>query len=260
MARSRWITGALTVLTATAVILVPAAANGAPTPRTDPLSAPDRTAISFEGTGPRVGTLNQFDSYPALSIAKLYIVDYAVRHGEGDPEDMALGERMIRYSDDLSADTLAARYPMAIDAIADEYRLFATSGADYWGNSVTSVADVVTFLQAKKAEFPLSPVLAWMIMASPIAADGTMQDWGTAPCPARRQQVGVVGLRRVDGSVRVLRRELRGCGSDLRRAGRPERRRDRGLRPGPDLRRHGHLGRARMRPLTGTCSLARRIE
>lgn len=183
MARSRWSTGALAVLTALAVMLVPAAASGAPIPRTDPLSAPERTAISFEGTGPRVGTLNQFDSYPALSIAKLYIVDYAFRRGTGDPEDMALGERMIRYSDDLAADTLADRYPMAIDAIAEEYCLFSTYGADYWGNSVTSVADVVTFLQAKKSEFPLSPVLAWMIMASPIAADGTVQDWGTATLP-----------------------------------------------------------------------------
>lgn len=183
MARSRWTAGALTALTVLAVTLLAAAANGAPTPRTDPLSAPDRTAISFQGTGPRFGTLNQFDSYPALSIAKLYIVDYAIRHGDGNPDDMALAERMIRFSDDVAADTLAAKYPMAIDAIADEYRLVATNGADYWGNSVTSVADVVTFLQAKQAEFPLSPVLAWMIMASPVAADGTLQDWGTATLP-----------------------------------------------------------------------------
>ncbi|HEY5854900.1 MAG TPA: hypothetical protein VIW24_12815 [Aldersonia sp.] len=170
------------MLTALAVV-VPAAADGAPTPSTDPLSAPERTAISYQGTAARFGTLNQFDSYPALSIAKLYIVDYAVRHGDGNPDDMALAERMIRVSDDVAADTLAARYPMAIDDIAAENNLTATHGADYWGNSVTSVADVVTFLQAKMAEFPLSPVLAWMIMAAPIAADGTVQDWGTATLP-----------------------------------------------------------------------------
>ncbi|PPJ38156.1 hypothetical protein C5E45_10330 [Nocardia nova] len=44
--------------------------------------------------------------------------------------------------------------------------------------------DVAEFLVAKQRTDPGSPMLRWMATASPIAADGTAQSWGTAHRPA----------------------------------------------------------------------------
>ncbi|MFE7421748.1 hypothetical protein [Rhodococcus sp. NPDC057529] len=160
-------------------------AMAAPTPDAIAEIAP-RTALSFAHTpsGTRVGTPNQTAARPGLSIVKLYIADYMIRRGDGSAEDRELGQRMIRDSDDNAADRAYAKYPHSVDAIAAEYRLTSTTGAGYWGNSATSTADTVAFLEAKKTTDPTSPILDWMATAAPVAADGTHQNWGTGRLPS----------------------------------------------------------------------------
>ncbi|WP_157555045.1 hypothetical protein [Nocardia crassostreae] len=131
----------------------------------------------------RWGTANETETRAALSIAKLYMADYALRHGDGSAEDKQLGERMIRHSDDGAAAAMAAKYPYAIDSIAAEYNLTATRGNDDWAMSSTSTADVADFLMVKLRSDPESPVLEWMTDPSEVAVDGTVQDWGTAQLP-----------------------------------------------------------------------------
>ncbi|MGW6376537.1 hypothetical protein ACWFRB_10790 [Rhodococcus sp. NPDC055112] len=173
------------VLAVLALVTSPAAANAAPTPVDNLNDVPARTSISIgeSRTGNRVGTANQHEARPGLSIVKLYMADHALRHGDGSERDRALAERMIRHSDDGAADGLHAKYPEAIDATAAEFRLTSTRGAPDWGSAVTSTADTVAFLETKKSTDPDSPILTWMASAAPAAADGTTQNWGTATLP-----------------------------------------------------------------------------
>lgn len=156
-----------------------------PNHQPDPREVPPRTSISLRSVVPGVtwGTANETESRGGLSISKLYIADYALRHGDGSAHDKELGERMIRYSDDSAADTMAAKYPEAIEAIAAEYHLSATHGTSDWGASSTSTADVADFLAAKQRTNPDSPIFTWMSEASETAADGTVQNWGTSRLP-----------------------------------------------------------------------------
>ncbi|MEV0355176.1 hypothetical protein AB0H71_03845 [Nocardia sp. NPDC050697] len=144
---------------------------------------PARTAFSARTLrGDNWGSANENEPRAALSLAKLYLVDYAVRYGTHGEMDRAAGERAIRFSDDAAADTLDAAYPDAVAAIAAEYGLTHTGGG-YWGTSTTSTADVATFLLAKLGTDRDSPILDWMADAAPVAADGTEQNWGTAQVP-----------------------------------------------------------------------------
>jgi hypothetical protein len=158
------------------------AAAAAPPP---PVPVPPRTAISVRTIVPgvRFGTANQDESRPGLSIVKLYMADFALRHGDGSAEDRSLAERMIRFSDDGAAGRMHRKYPTAIDAVAGEYHLPHTRTGDDWGSSYTSTSDVVAFLRAKDLGDPASPILRWMAEPAPRAADGTAQDWGTARVP-----------------------------------------------------------------------------
>ncbi|MFC8525638.1 hypothetical protein [Nocardia sp. NPDC057227] len=150
---------------------------------------PARTAFSTRTLrGDGCGSANENEPRAALSLAKLYLVDYALRNGTHGTMDLAAGERAIRFSDDAAADTLDAAYPDAVDAIAAEYGLTHTRGG-YWGTSTTSTADVATFLLAKLGADRDSPILEWMADAAPVAADGTEQNWGTAELP------GVLGTK-----------------------------------------------------------------
>ena len=173
-----------------AVVSAPAA-QAAPTPIDNLSNVPSRTSLSFQYAplGARIGTPNSTEARPALSTVKLYLVDYAMRHGDGSASDRDLAQRMIQSSDDAAASQLDDKYPGAIDAAAAEYRLTSTHRGSFWGDSVTSTADTVTFLEAKKATDPGSPILGWMATANPTAADGTLQNWGTSQLP------GVVGTK-----------------------------------------------------------------
>lgn len=165
--------------------VVPTAAAEPSVPVPAPGQVPARTAISVRSVVPGLawGTANESESVSALSLAKLYLIDYALRHGDASAGDKDLGERMIRYSDNAAADAIDAKYPHAIDEIAAEYGLTATHGAAEWGNSSTSTADVSEFLVAKLRSDPDSPILTWMREPGEVAADGTRQDWGTARLP-----------------------------------------------------------------------------
>lgn len=168
------------------------AATAAPSPRVDEagnIAAPARTQISFEHSpsGYHAGTANEHESRPALSIVKLYIADYVFAHG--DEADRADATRMLQFSDDAVASRLYEKYPQSITTTAADYGLTDTADPGYWGDSSTSTADSVKYLEAKKRQDPDSPVLAAMTTASPVAADGYRQDYGTAVLP------GVLGTK-----------------------------------------------------------------
>lgn len=168
--------------------LTPGVVAGAETAATE--TAAGRTTIAVRtDLGLRSSTGAAHAPRGALSLAKLYLVDYALRHGDGSAADRELGERMIRYSDDAAADGLAVKYPQAIDAVAAEYGLTATGAGGHWSVASTSSADVAEFLHVKTRSDPASPILAWMATAGEYAADGTPQDWGTARLP------GVLGTK-----------------------------------------------------------------
>ncbi|MGW4739818.1 hypothetical protein [Nocardia xishanensis] len=152
---------------------------------------PSRTSIAMRSSvGASWGTENQYESRGALSLSKLFLVDYALRHGDGSATDRDLGERMIRFSDDGAASAMEGKYPQAIDAIAAEYGLGATrSGTGDWSTAITSSADVADFLHAKQLRDPSSLIFQWMATAGETAADGTVQNWGTARLP------GVLGTK-----------------------------------------------------------------
>jgi hypothetical protein len=142
-----------------------------------------RTSIAVNSPIYNGGTANAGETRPGLSIVKLYIVDYALRHGDGSDSDRALSERAVRASDDAAAAQLYAKYPDSINATAREYGLSSTDGHADWGYSTTSAADAASFLRAKQLRDPSSPILHWMETAEPVAADGTRQNWGTDNLP-----------------------------------------------------------------------------
>ncbi|WP_194820042.1 hypothetical protein [Nocardia sp. XZ_19_385] len=161
---------------------------GAPAAWADPLdpnAVPPRSSISVRTNVPNMqwGTTNQHQERGALSLSKLYIVDYALRHGDNSAEDRALAERMIRYSDDSAASAMEAKYPKAIELIAAEYHLSSTHSGNDWQTSTTSTADVADFLNKKRHQDPDSPIFDWMSSPGAVAADGTVQDWGTTWLP-----------------------------------------------------------------------------
>ncbi|MBD0324710.1 MAG: hypothetical protein ICV72_15195, partial [Aldersonia sp.] len=66
-----------------AIAFAPVNAHAAPAPLNNLDDVPGRTSITFQHSpsGTRVGTANEGEARPALSISKLYIVDHALRHG-----------------------------------------------------------------------------------------------------------------------------------------------------------------------------------
>lgn len=172
-----------------AVIALPfltcAPAAAAPMPIDNFAHVPPRTAIAYHNSlsDTHVGTANEHESRPGLSMVKLYITDFALRQGDGSEEDIILGERMIRLSDNAAADRAFSKYPNAIDDVAREYGLPDTRGAAHWGQAFTSAADLVRFLAAKRSNDPESRILAWMGHPGSEMADGTPQNYGTSHLP-----------------------------------------------------------------------------
>ncbi|MEJ4112879.1 hypothetical protein ACGE24_07950 [Corynebacterium kroppenstedtii] len=180
------------VLVAPIVSSSSAVAHAAPTPNIDQqgnIIAPIRTQISFQEslTGFHAGTTNEHESRPALSLVKMYIADYVFEHGT--PEEQAQATQMLRYSDDNIATALYKTYPQSIQDRAEKYHLNDTHADPRWGYSTTSTADSVAYLEAKKRENLSGPVLVALATASPVAADGFKQDYGTATLP------GVIGTK-----------------------------------------------------------------
>lgn len=131
--------------------------------------------------GHRTGTATERFARPALSLSKLYIADYVLEHGSLTEQYEAI--EMISSSDDLSADDLYEKYPTSITEVAQKYGLTATRADDQWGYSVTSTYDVVSFIAQLMKKDPTHPILVAMAEASPVAADGYGQDFGTSTLP-----------------------------------------------------------------------------
>lgn len=167
-------------------VTLPASATATPAAADNLTRVPERTAITVIDlrTGTFTRTPNASEPRPDMSMVKLYIADYVLRRGDRSPTDLDLAEQMIRFSDDGAASQLESKYPTAIDAIADEFRLSGTTAGPQWGFSFTSTDDVANFLSAKLRSDRGSPIFGWMAAADRVANDGTIQDWGTSTLPA----------------------------------------------------------------------------
>lgn len=146
-------------------------------------NVPARTSLAVVTNNGIAKTPNADQARPGLSIVKLYMADYVLRYGDHSNSDRYLAERMIRFSDDGAASKINRKYPRAISTIAREYGLRNTRATAHWGNSYTSATDTANFLHKLRIRHPRSLVLHWMRTASPVAADGTRQDWGTVHLP-----------------------------------------------------------------------------
>ena len=162
---------------------------------------PPRTQFIIQPQGgPAVGTGNAQEARPALSLSKLYLGYWVLYHGSA--ADKAQVYEMIRVSHDGIASTLDARYPQAIDAIARDFGLSATSRNGYWGSSSTSAADVARFVSEIRYDPVAAPLLDGMYHAAPVAADGYHQNFGTAVLPgAHGTKFGWSNNRDIHSSV-----------------------------------------------------------
>lgn len=137
--------------------------------------------------GYRTGTATERFARPALSLIKLYIAEYVIEHGTLAEQYQAI--TMISSSDDRAANELYRAYPESIDEVVEKYGLVSTRGADRWGFSVTSTYDAVNFIAQLIEDDPTHPILVAMAEATPVAADGYGQDFGTSVLP------GVIGTK-----------------------------------------------------------------
>lgn len=163
-----------------------AAVSAAPQPAVDGqgrLIAPARTEIAYHNsvTGQHWSTSNEHEQRPALSLIKLLIADYVYEHGTD--ADKAAATEMIKSSNDRIASQLFAKYPDSIRDRARRHELRNTISGSHWGNSRTTAADMVKFLEDKKRTDPRSPMLEAMKHTYATAADGYRQQGGTASLP-----------------------------------------------------------------------------
>lgn len=129
-------------------------------------------------TGEVVATANERYPRGALSLAKLYIADYVFEHGNASQRRAA--RIMVENSSDPIADGLYEDFPESITKTAVKYGLRSTMAGEDWGYSLTSTFDLVSFLNQLLEDDPDGPVLEAMRAATPVAADGYQQDFGTA--------------------------------------------------------------------------------
>lgn len=150
---------------------------------------PTGSQISFHrlSDGERTGTATERFARPALSLIKLYIAEYVIENGTFAEQYAAIN--MISASDDRTAGELYRKYPDSIDEVAKKYGLLSTRAHESWGYSMTSTYDVVSFISRLIEEDPTHPVLVAMAEATPVAADGYGQDFGTSVLP------GVIGTK-----------------------------------------------------------------
>ena len=147
----------------------------------DPWRVPDRTEISIRNADGTVFSVRGDRPGPALSLAKLYLA-YGVL-AAGDPADRGAVTHMIRTSDDLTASRLSAKYPTAIADTINRFGLRQSHAGPDWGFGVTTTDDVVQFLTAVHDDPTAAPIVDAMATASPVAADGYRQNYGTAALP-----------------------------------------------------------------------------
>ena len=131
--------------------------------------------------GMRMGTSSERFARPALSLIKLYIAEYVIKHGSSKEKYKALD--MIATSSDEKAAELYKEYPQSVDDVAQRYGLISTRGDKHWGKSVTSTYDTASFIAKLINKDPMHPVLIAMSQSASIAEDGYRQNFGTAKLP-----------------------------------------------------------------------------
>lgn len=181
---SSWLAASAGVATLLAGVVIPAQAATT----LDPSGVPNRTSITLRySNGATVATRNSHESRPALSLSKLYLGYWVAKNGE--PQDKARVENMIRYSEDGTASYLDSKYPQAIPQVAGQFGLRNTHHNGYWGNTTTSTQDLARFLSTVRGDPVAAPIFRGMSTAAPTAADGYRQDFGTGRIP------GVTGTK-----------------------------------------------------------------
>ena len=145
----------------------------------DPAYDRERTALAVVHPDGRVSMSPKAEeARPALSLSKLYLGYYVLYHGTKAEKRQV--KEMIVSSDDEIASRLDAKYPEAISTIAEDFNLAATERNGYWGKTTTSARDVATFIAEIIWDPVAAPLFDGMADQDTIAADGFIQDFGTA--------------------------------------------------------------------------------
>lgn len=144
-------------------------------------AATTQMAVLYPSSDIMLTTPDAAKPMPALSQIKLYIGQYVAEKGKENEQKLVT--QMIAQSNDMLAEQFFRKYPKSINAIAKEFKLDSTRSGAEWGDSETSVVDVVRFLAALHKDHPDSPVLKGMKAATVVAADGYRQDYGLARLP-----------------------------------------------------------------------------
>lgn len=142
---------------------------------------PRSQMVVLTDAGGYYGTPNANEPRPALSLVKLYLGMWVLRHGQQVDKNQV--EFMIRTSHDGIATNLDRKYPNAIRDVMNGYGLRNSYYPGFWGNSTTSVADVAKFVKAIRFDPVAAPLIRGMQQAAPIAADGYPQNFGTSRIP-----------------------------------------------------------------------------
>lgn len=163
--------------------LVTAVAVSAPVPalayHVDPSYARERTALAVVHPDGRISMSPEGEEpRAALSLSKLFLGYWVLYHGTADEKKQV--EKMIAKSDDGIASRLDAKYPQAIDEIANDFDLKVTARAGYWGKTQTSARDLATFIAGILWDPVAKPLLRGMEKQSAVASDGFIQGFGTA--------------------------------------------------------------------------------
>ncbi|SEL69603.1 hypothetical protein SAMN04515665_11748 [Blastococcus sp. DSM 46786] len=145
-------------------------------------------------------------SFPTASMVKLFMAEDILTRARAGSIALTEGDRdllreMIRRSDDPAASTLWVRYGggQMVRDVAERYDLAGTGPPParipgQWGQAVTTAHDLARFL----AWLPVvahpedaATLLGWMREATPVAADGFVQQFGlfgTLPAEAAVKQ------------------------------------------------------------------------
>lgn len=145
----------------------------------DPSYNRERTALAVVHPDGRISmSPHAEEARPALSLAKLFLGYWVLYHGT--KQEKAQVREMVATSNDAIAGQLDAKYPHAIDEIADDFDLNQTARGDKWGNTQTSARDMATFIAEILWDPTAKPLLEGMEKQSAVAADGFIQGFGTA--------------------------------------------------------------------------------
>lgn len=173
----RFLASLVAAIMAITIAAAPASAQGV-----NAQAVPARSQmIVLTDAGGYFATPNAREPRPAMSLVKLYLGMWVLRHGQQADKNKV--EYMIRVSHDGIASELDRKYPNAIRSIMTSYGLQDSRYPGYWGNSTTSVADVAKFVKAIRFDPVAAPLIRGMRNAAPIAADGYAQNYGTSRIP-----------------------------------------------------------------------------